>query len=69
MDWQFLSPRCIRHKHGYEIKLIKGTWKNPIEIQENYVDSLKSSKCIQLLCEGLYFAEKNSEDTKSSVGI
>ena len=61
MDWEVVTRERIRHRLGQEIILVRGTWTAPEEIREDYVIQLASSKCIQLLCEGLHFAGMESQ--------
>lgn len=57
LEWQY-TDKLVRHKDGYTIELIRGSWEEPLEIRPGSTRDMSAKKASQLLREGLSFAAK-----------
>ena len=56
MSWKKTSSRVIEHTQGYQITLLAGTWKEPMDIAPSFPKSLKAYELATLIRQGLSFA-------------
>ena len=67
LEWFFVDNNTIREKSsGYTLRLIKGTWADPEEIQPEAPKDSKNIRQAELLRRGLEFAYDRETEAKQA---
>lgn len=66
MEWCFIDNHTVKEKSsGYTLKLLSGSWEDPIEIQPEYPKG-KHIRQALLLRQGLEFAHDKMLEAKAA---
>lgn len=60
MSWSIFDNTYLSHTNGTQIKLVCGTWLEPVEINPRIPDSIDAVEQTNLIKQGLLFARNNS---------